>query len=157
MKSNIDVLTREATRKDLPFLFDSYWRSYVAYAGRPRESALMRLRDRFSGLWLRAKFILAVNPESPEHILGWVCYEGPVIHYAYVKAAYRNQGLAQMLCDIAESARMPGAAERGPLYATHWTPTAQLIASTHQNITCICLDSPIAIEVFNDESVEAAV
>lgn len=146
MSDTLDIATRAATRKDLPFLFDSYWRSYIAYMGRPKESALMRLRDRFSGLWLRAQFVLVVDPDDAQHILGWICHEGPVLHYTYVKAAYRGQGLARSMIAAA------GLAAASRLMATHWVPAASLIAAKYPMLSCICLDMPIVAEVFNDES-----
>lgn len=146
----MDILTastRAATRDDLPFIFDSYWRSYIAYVGRPRSSGLQRLRDRLSLLWLRAKFIVACDPENPSHLLGWICTEGSVIHYVYVKSAYREQGLARTMIAAA------GLASSDVLYATHWSPSAQAIAAKHELLRCICFDVPLTVEVFNDPAV----
>jgi len=106
----------------------------------------LRLRDRFSGLWLRAKFVLAVDPEDAQHILGWLCHEGPSVHYVYVKSTYRGQGLARSLLAAA------GLGNASALYASHWTPAVNAIGAKYPILRCVCLDMPIPVEVFNDES-----
>lgn len=47
-------------------------------------------------------FLVAVNPEDPDQIYGYICYEHikdeiPVIHYIYVKYTYRKLGIAKQL------------------------------------------------------------
>jgi hypothetical protein len=41
----------------------------------------------------RGKTLVACTPEDPDTIIGWVCYEGPVLHYAWVKEPYRYSGM----------------------------------------------------------------
>lgn len=48
-----------------------------------------RMRRILSG----AQTIIAYFPEVPDEILGWVCREGAILHYCYVKAAYRRRGI----------------------------------------------------------------
>jgi GNAT superfamily N-acetyltransferase len=45
----------------------------------------------------RKDTVLAVDPESPELILGYVNYDSEAIHYLYVKHALRNFGIASQL------------------------------------------------------------
>lgn len=40
---------------------------------------------------------VAFHPEVPDEIVGWACCAGPVVHYAYVKQAYRHYGIARTL------------------------------------------------------------
>lgn len=141
-----DVLTastRSATRQDLPFIFDSYWRSYIEYAGRPKNTQLQRLRDRMSLLWLRATFIVATDPSDTEQILGWICFEGSVVHYVYVKSAFRRQGIARTL--------FAAAGLTSAVNCTHWTAAASEISARHEGVLrCVTLDCPIHVEVFNE-------
>lgn len=57
-----------------------------------------------------AEVLVAVNPDHPDHILGWLCHERtrddqPVVHYVYVKSRWRRakqrfgtaQGVAESL------------------------------------------------------------
>jgi hypothetical protein len=42
-----------------------------------------------------ATVLVACNPDNPNHILGWLCYEftrdgRPVVHYVYVKSLWRQ-------------------------------------------------------------------
>lgn len=42
-----------------------------------------------------ARVVVACNPDNPNHILGWMCYEftrdgKPVVHYVYVKSMWRQ-------------------------------------------------------------------
>ena len=40
---------------------------------------------------------VAFLPEEPDEILGWVCTDGFILHYVYVKQAYRRRDVATKL------------------------------------------------------------
>lgn len=42
---------------------------------------------------------LAVMPESPEVVFGWSVTEPGMVHYVYVKPAFRRHGIARALLD----------------------------------------------------------
>lgn len=42
---------------------------------------------------------LAVMPESPEVVFGWSVTEPGLVHYVYVKPAFRRHGIAKALLD----------------------------------------------------------
>lgn len=53
-----------------------------------------------------ARVVCAVNPDKPDHVLGWLCFEQtsdgvPVVHYVFVKPLYRKRGIARSLFDAA--------------------------------------------------------
>ena len=59
-------------------------------------NAIKQLLDR------GAMVLCAVNPDKPDHILGWICFERtsdsvPVVHYVFVKPLYRKRGVAKSL------------------------------------------------------------
>ena len=41
--------------------------------------------------------MIACNPEDPDQIYGFICYEPGIIHYLYVKYPFRKMGLAKYL------------------------------------------------------------
>lgn len=44
-----------------------------------------------------ATFLVACDPDDEDFIFGWSCAEGPVLHYVYVKEAFRHAGVARAL------------------------------------------------------------
>jgi GNAT superfamily N-acetyltransferase len=54
---------------------------------------------------------LAVLPDEPDVVLGWSVSEPGVVHYVYVKPAFRRHGLAKALLAHFEE----------PFSYTHWT------------------------------------
>ena len=41
--------------------------------------------------------LLAVDPEDPDHLLGFLAHTGNVVHYAYVKEPLRRNGICRAL------------------------------------------------------------
>lgn len=93
---------------------------------------------------LDTRILLAVNPERTSQIHGWICYDkpedhdlpmerGPVVHFAYVKKAFRRFGIATALVSRAAGRPSPGEIIEYdgdtplimppiyPLIVTHWT------------------------------------
>lgn len=49
-----------------------------------------------------AQVLVACNPDAPDHVLGWICFERtrddrPVVHYMYTKSLFRRRGVARSL------------------------------------------------------------
>lgn len=60
--------------------------------------------------------LVACGADDPAHIYGFAVYgPGDVVHYVYVKSAYRRLGLA----DVLLAAAFPGRTRDRALYATH--------------------------------------
>lgn len=63
----------------------------------------------------RSTVVVACNPADEDHILGWIAAEGQVVHYVFVRRAWRSKGLAQRLLDEA------GVSRDRYIYGTHRT------------------------------------
>ena len=57
-------------------------------------------------------------PDTPDVILGWVCCQPGVVHYVYVKADFRQMGLASTLLHAALTPIVD-------LVYTHYTPAVK--------------------------------
>lgn len=119
------------------FVVDSWCKSYEPVAcaalglGKPDALPSASRRLICAGLYTRVKaalerahVIAAVAEEAPEVVLGYVVAEdlgGDVsrVHYVYVGAAVRRQGVASALLDVCRA--------RGGLY-THHTPAGGALA-----------------------------
>jgi len=102
---------------DEGFVLKSWLKSYRT------APANFRLRDReyyeermplVKHLVDRGRVLLAVDVEDPDLAFGWVCYEKNVLHYVYVKEAFRRLGIATELFE--HSINIDGAE---PVYLTH--------------------------------------
>jgi hypothetical protein len=114
---------------DHNFIYNSWINSYRDYApwakaDVPRATIYKRLRERIDNLLLRGcELKIACDPEDTNLILGWMCAEPPVLHYIYVKEAYRHQGIALTLMASV------GLSSSNIIPCTHWTSYAELIAA----------------------------
>jgi GNAT superfamily N-acetyltransferase len=99
---------RPATAIDLPFIMSSWLRSFKTshFAGPiPNDIYWDTYRLAAERILSRpaARLLVAVNPSErdPEHELyGWLAMEPgepPVVHYVYVKQAFRRMGVARSL------------------------------------------------------------
>jgi hypothetical protein len=122
MSNGGNVLYRTATPEDVPFVMDSWMKSWrkSPWAGCiPNNRYYDVTRDGIEQLIARgATLEIACNPTNPKQIFGWVCRElttdDPavcVIHYCYVKDPFLRMGVGETLV-----ARSPG---RQPGYYTY--------------------------------------
>lgn len=134
-RSAEDILTAAVRDFDLErdgnFIYHSWGNSYRdaalgAWGDIPKATYYKRVRARIDALIRRgAEIKLAVDPDDPNIILGWMCAEAPVLHYVYVKEAYRGQGIAMTLLAAV------GLAAQKILPCSHWTPFAEQVAAKH--------------------------
>lgn len=90
------------TDEDLPFVISSWLRSHPGDATRHRPLVILLLASATVRL-------VAVDPEDPSHIMGWIVGgltgtehgETPVIHYSFVKFAFREMGVFTALLEDA--------------------------------------------------------
>lgn len=129
-----DLVFRPFTDKDRPFIENSWADSYYG-ACRLKDSlspddfhAFHRpLRERFFNR--PTATVIVVSPaEDPEHILGWIAVEVlpncTLVHYVYVKAAYRRDyHLSFQLLERAVPSHQ--------VLFTHCTPKASKIMAAH--------------------------
>ena len=139
METPTDVLTvqvRPVSVSDWAFIYDTFVKS--ASIGqvklRPelykRGRAVSRLQkalayriDVLRGR--KAPFALACDPTDPDLLMGWASGEGTVLHYIYIKTAYRRQGIARQLVGTL------GLASQSNLSYSVRTLTSEVIAEAH--------------------------
>lgn len=100
---------RPATASDLPFILDSWCRSFrdSPYAGVIRNDDFHRVqRSTIAGLLGRGARVLVAAEPTTGRILGWLAHEGTeLLHYAYVKRPFRRLGVARRLLEAAGLSR----------------------------------------------------
>ena len=83
---------------DTPFIFSSWLRSYAssAYGG---DNYYKRHHQVIEQLMARpgVRMLAATPKEDPQTIIGWSAQEDSVLHYVYVKEAFRRMGVATLL------------------------------------------------------------
>jgi ribosomal protein S18 acetylase RimI-like enzyme len=110
-----DVLIRPATPEDRPFIADSWLRSFrrspwaVRVWGQPDRGERDRVyysRYGHAG-WVDTlltsfpgQFSVACLESDPSFVMGFSVFDGRTIllHYVYVKAAFRRNGIGRQLC-----------------------------------------------------------
>jgi len=98
------IAFRQPTEADLSFVYSSWLKSY-----RTSDASRRMVNDVYYGghkrviarLLSTSLAIVAVNPEDPDQIYGYIVYAEaagvPVVHYVYVKQPYRRHGIASQL------------------------------------------------------------
>lgn len=90
----------------------SYEASSLAAKNIPRDIFFAEHHNIIDGIMARgATVTLAVLPDEPDVVLGWSVTEGPLVHYVYVKPAFRQHGMATALLGHVKA----------PFRYTHWT------------------------------------
>ena len=69
--------------------------------------------------------LVAVNPRDENHVWGWLCFSGSVIHYAWVRHEYRRVGIFRLLLAKSE---LP----THPLHCSHWTRLCEVVQGKWQ-------------------------
>lgn len=62
--------------------------------------------------------LVAVSTENPDFIVGWLCYDDNVLHYAFVRDEYRKLGVFKALAKQAFQGEKT-------VYASFWTDSMQ--------------------------------
>lgn len=76
----------------------SYQASSPATKTIPREQFFSGHHQVLDRIFSRSPEVrLAVLPEDPEVVLGWLVREKSIVHYVYVKPAFRRYGIARAL------------------------------------------------------------
>lgn len=102
----VDVALRAADARDHDFIMDSWLRSFRSAWPEMRTGDYFRLQRRRIEQLLAMPMtaVTILHPEADRDlIVAWCCAtrttarDGSVIHYVYVREAYRRQGLATRL------------------------------------------------------------
>lgn len=115
------VLIRRADADDAAFVF-SYWlRDYYehsAFARGVNKDTFMRFHHMVvERVIARSVMYVACDAEDPTICYGFVCAEGDVLHYIFVKRRFRGLGVGGRLLEAA------GFGAAGPKLFTHLTDT----------------------------------
>lgn len=104
-----DIIILPATEDALPFIRDSFVRSWTDAASKDDANELAQLLYRFGDrpahalryhldiVLARSTTYVACAPESPSAYIGWMSATGDTLEYVYVKKAARRLGIARDL------------------------------------------------------------
>jgi len=101
-----NVLIREMETQDIPFVFNSWLKSYA-------NSPTVKFVDRtiyfneqhkvIERILVKQKTLIACDKDSPDNIFGYICFGELqnvfVVHYLYVKNIDRKLGIARQLLE----------------------------------------------------------
>ena len=97
-------IIRQAEESDLPFIIDSWWRSHCKNIKYEKVEYIAKIKQCIA----LGGCLVACDISRPDVIFGWVCFGEhlsiPVIHYAYVKKAFRGFKIGK---DLIESIISP--------------------------------------------------
>jgi GNAT superfamily N-acetyltransferase len=94
------IEVRPANKSDMRFVHSSWFTDHWARAAPkhvPRALYAAEMDPRIDTLLTRGTTLVAFFPQVPDEVLGWVTFENNVVHYLYVKGAYRRQGIGKGL------------------------------------------------------------
>lgn len=106
-QSGVLVVVRTPTADDISFIFSSWLRSYrnSEEVQRMANEPYYRLYKNFVDAALRSSRIaVACDPEDLNHLYGYVVFadrDSMILHWIYVKHAFRRNGIARLLYDLA--------------------------------------------------------
>ena len=102
LKSQVQI--RSATEADVPFIFNSWLKSYKGSHAVKAISAPVYFdfhHRAIEKLLQRSQVLVLCSPDDSTQVFGYLVHESvesvPVVHYAYVKYAFRGMGLCSML------------------------------------------------------------
>jgi ribosomal protein S18 acetylase RimI-like enzyme len=99
------IQVRPADIADVPFIRDSWVRSFLHAHRHTAAKDAPAVRDTSTRLLQRANALVLADPEDATHVAGYAVFERPeglpVLHYLYVKHPLRRLGLGALLLDAA--------------------------------------------------------
>lgn len=113
---------RSAQGSDLPFIFDTFLKSYKMSSpiGKSIRNGIFfdNYRLIVDDILDSADTYVACHSDEPTVIFGYLIAEGNILHYCFVKEAFRHLGVAKALYNEAMKKADP---TLGFLYTTHKT------------------------------------
>ena len=101
-----DLIVRPARESDLAYVRASWCSSWTEHAtvrtiqrASPGEIQ-KRWWSLIASLISVGKVLVAVHPDAPEHVIGWLCYEPTTprrLHYCHVRRTFQRLGVATRL------------------------------------------------------------
>ncbi len=102
-----DLKIRKANQKDLNFIYDSFLKTikHDTPIGKQMKTGdfMRQYREVLDHLFLETncEIYIASYPEDPFTILGYIVYKLDVLHFIFVKLAFRNLGIGKALFERA--------------------------------------------------------
>ncbi len=95
---NDEVLVRDAQPGDRNYILSTWLRSAKELSRMPKDLFFALTRPQ-AELDISGDTIVACSEESPGTILGWACYSGSVLRWAYVDFKLRGMGIFKLIRD----------------------------------------------------------
>jgi len=97
----MELLIREPLESDVPFLV-STWRNALMYSSPTfqyvkKESLINNYTPVIQKMLSKYEVRVACLQSDPDIILGYSVSSGDTLHFVYIKKAWRNQGICNML------------------------------------------------------------
>ena len=125
-------MIRELRPDDIPFVTATWllnYRSHNPFAGDLRRDVYREQQQTIIARLLRtASGRVACDAGDENVIYGYTIYAPSVLHYLYVKEAFRKMGIGRQLLEAA-GAQLP------LLSYTHWTDAAQWVQASDARLT----------------------
>lgn len=122
-------LIRRAITRDVPHITSTWLRCYrhaPFVQGIPNTVYFYNHHKILEEVLPRSMVLVACNPDNPDDIYGWCCYEmtsnAAIVHFVYVKTQHRRQRIAHRLVEMIEGHENPSA-----YVYTHRTPLVKKI------------------------------
>lgn len=121
---------RKAIGSDLPFIFDTFLKSYKmsSVIGKACRNGIFfdNYRLILDQILDESNILVACHQDEPTVIFGYLISDGSILHYVFVKEAFRNLGIATALHNEGLKEADP---MFGYLYTTHKTFQSDKIES----------------------------
>jgi len=121
------VAVRPATSDDIAFIFSTWLHNFKSgslFAKRIPYAVFFQNHHRVLERILarpEVQSLVACPSDSPDTIVGYLIHEGNVVHYVYVKGAFRKLGVARALAVAAKL-------DLEKVVCSHWTFAADDLA-----------------------------
>ena len=132
MKKNSPIRLRSSVKEDLPFIYNSWLKSYRFSHFGEKITNTIYFTDHhkvLENLIKQSEVLIACNGEDPSQVYGYIvggAREGVfLLHFLYVKHTFRNMGIGKTLLDA-----MGHDSSSAAVY-THHTRMADKLASKH--------------------------
>lgn len=92
-----DLILRDQTEADEPFIFSSWLKSFRLNDRRPGPRYYREQHNTIERLLKESSVKVACLAATPHIIIGWSAINGQACHYVYVKSPFRRMGIARTL------------------------------------------------------------
>ena len=95
----LKISFRPPGQDDWNYILDSWKKSFRTAVGFHTPSYYAEISDRIEHITDTpgTVYVLAVDPDDPDFILGWLCHTNNVVHYLFVRQCFRRAHVATRL------------------------------------------------------------